>query len=106
MEHFQGSHKSACAPGCLAAAQRPELSPFLGLIDGCPELRMQIVAGLGVLSTLCSAWLYSRTREHYYRVTFVEVHQHDHEVEGHHLLLAGQEGGEERKEEGSSRHGA
>lgn len=48
---------------------------------------VQIVAGLAVLASGCSAWLYLRTWELYSQVTFREVHQHDLDVEREPLLL-------------------
>jgi hypothetical protein len=48
---------------------------------------MQIVAGMALLATCCSAWLYLRTREFYYTTTFAAVHQHDHDMERAHSLL-------------------
>lgn len=64
----------------------------------CFQLTFLVVAGLGLVATCCSTWLYFRTREMYYCITFVAVHQHDHDVERHPFSLPEPQPNERQKQ--------
>ena len=73
--------RSRMALGKLMPLRAGDSSVLSGRCPDVPNCLVQVIAGLALLATGCSTWLYLRTRELYRGVTFAAVHQHDQAID-------------------------